>query len=102
MIIAPLSRARLPIVKDRVFCVSTPGRTIDVLVTQKGVAVNPARKELAERLKDAGIKVADIHDLKAEAEKLCGVPAALEKGEREVAEVIYRDGNKIDSIYQVK
>lgn len=102
MIIAPLSRARLPIVKDRVFCISTPGKTIDVLVTQKGVAVNPARKELAERLKDAGIKVADIHDLKAEAEKLCGVPAGLEKGEREIAEIIYRDGSKIDSIYQVK
>ena len=41
MIIAPLSRARLPIVTDRVNCISTPGSTIDVLVTQKGVAVNP-------------------------------------------------------------
>ncbi len=102
IIIAPLYRARLPIVKDHVFCISTPGSTIDVLVTQKGVAVNPARKELTERLKSAGIKVADIRDLKAEAERLCGVPAPLKKGQRELAEIIYRDGSKIDSIYDVK
>lgn len=37
MIIAPLSRARLPIVTDRVNCISTPGSTIDVLVTQKAL-----------------------------------------------------------------
>ena len=42
MIIAPMFRARLPIVTDHVTCVSTPGKDIDVLVTQGGIAVNPA------------------------------------------------------------
>ena len=46
MIIAPLFRARLPIVTERVRCISTPGRDVDVLVTQRGVAVNPRRAEL--------------------------------------------------------
>jgi citrate lyase subunit alpha/citrate CoA-transferase len=101
MIIAPLSRARLPIVTDRVTCVSTPGSTIDVLVTQKGVAVNPKDKELALRLKDAGIKVVDIHELKELAERTNGVPDKPRLGEKIVADVIYRDGTVIDHIREV-
>ncbi len=101
MIIAPLSRSRLPIVTDRVNCISTPGRTIDVLVTQKGVAVNPANKELKQRLVDAAIPVKDIHELKAIAESITGVPQKLKKGDKEVAKVIYRDGTLLDTIYNV-
>ncbi len=101
MIIAPLSRARLPIVTDRVTCVSTPGATIDVLVTQKGVAVNPKDEELRLRLKDAGIKVMDIRELKALAEKTSGVPEKPRLGDRIVADVVYRDGTVIDHIREV-
>ena len=101
MIIAPLVRARLPIVTEHVNCISTPGSTIDVLVTQKGVAVNPARKELAEQLKAAGIPVRDIRELKEIAEKMTGVPQKLPKGDRIVADVIYRDGTHLDYIYNV-
>lgn len=101
MIIAPLSRARLPIVTDRVTCISTPGSSIDVLVTQKGVAVNPKNAELRDRLIAAGIKVMDIRELKALAESVSGVPEKPVFGERIVADVIYRDGTVIDHIYQV-
>lgn len=101
MIIAPLSRARLPIVTDRVTCISTPGSSIDVLVTQKGVAVNPKNAELRDRLIVAGIKVMDIRELKALAESVSGVPEKPVFGERIVADVIYRDGTVIDHIYQV-
>ncbi len=34
MIIAPMFRARMPIITDRVNCISTTGSDIDVLVTQ--------------------------------------------------------------------
>lgn len=102
MIIAPLSRARLPIVTDRVTCISTPGSTIDVLVTQKGVAVNPKDRELALRLIDAGIHVVDIHELKELAERVSGVPAKPRLGEKIVADVIYRDGTVIDRIREIK
>ena len=101
MIIAPLSRARLPIVTDHVTCVSTPGSTIDVLVTQKGVAVNPAKPELRQRLVDAGVNVKDIHELKALAERISGVPGKPAHGERTVAKVIYRDGTPLDEIKNV-
>ncbi len=101
MIIAPLSRARLPIVTDHVTCVSTPGSTVDVLVTQKGVAVNPARPELRQRLVDAGVNVKDIFELKALAERISGVPGKPARGERTIAQVIYRDGTPLDEIKNV-
>ena len=102
MIIAPLFRARLPIVTDRVSCISTPGRDIDVLVTQRGIAVNPKNKELIERLKEAKLPLVDIHELKAIAERITGKPQKLTRGDRTVARVIYRDGSEIDTIQAVK
>ena len=102
MIIAPLFRARLPIVTDRVTCISTPGKDIDVLVTQGGIAVNPRRADLRERLVDAGLPIVDIHELKEKAERLTGVPAKAPKGERVVAQVIARTGELQDEIYQVE
>jgi len=101
MIIAPMFRARLPIVTDRVTCISTPGESIDVLVTQGGIAVNPRRVELKQRLVDAGLPVVDIHELKEKAERITGKPAKLPKGDRVVANVIGRKGNVQDNIFNV-
>ena len=101
MIIAPMFRARLPIVTDRVTCISTPGKDIDVLVTQGGIAVNPKNKDLQEKLIAAGLPVVDIHALKEKTEQITGKPAKLPKGDRVVAEVIGRDGAVQDYIYQV-
>ena len=102
MIIAPMFRARLPIVTDHVSCISTPGRDVDVLVTQGGIAVNPKNTELRDRLKDAGLPIVDIHELKEKAERITGKPKRLPKGDRVVADVIYRDGTLLDQIYNVK
>ena len=101
MIIAPLFRARLPIVTDRVTCISTPGRDIDVLVTQGGIAVNPRRPELFDLLKQAGLPVVPIEQLKAMAEKTTGVPARPPRGTRAVAKVISRTGELQDTIYNI-
>ena len=102
MVIAPLFRARQPIITDRVNCVSTPGKDIDVLVTQYGIAVNPKDEELRDRLVCAHLPIVSIEELKAKAESLCGVPKALEHGERVVAKVIGRSGEVQDLIYQKK
>ena len=102
MVIAPLLRARQPIITDRVNCISTPGKDIDVLVTQYGIAVNPKNEELRDRLIRAHMPVVSIEELKAKAESLCGVPKALEHGERVVAKVIGRSGEVQDLIYRKK
>ncbi|MBQ3023031.1 MAG: citrate lyase subunit alpha [Clostridia bacterium] len=102
MIIAPMFRARLPIVTDRVNCISTPGKDIDVLVTQGGIAVNPKNIELKNNLIAAGLNVVDIHDLKEKTERITGKPHRLPKGDKIVAEVIGHDLSIQDYIYNVK
>ncbi|HBG16162.1 MAG TPA: citrate lyase subunit alpha, partial [Firmicutes bacterium] len=43
IIVAPLIRGRMPTILERVHTVVTPGHTVDVLVTDQGIAVNPLR-----------------------------------------------------------
>jgi citrate lyase subunit alpha/citrate CoA-transferase len=102
MIIAPMFRARMPIVTDQVTCISTPGKDIDVLVTQGGIAVNPARVELREQLTAAGLPVIDIQELKEKTERITGTPRKLPRGDKVVAEVISRNGNLQDRIFSVR
>ena len=102
MVIAPLFRARQPIITERVSCVSTPGRDIDVFVTQYGIAVNPKNEELRDRLIRAHLPIVSIEELKAKAESLCGVPKALEHGDKVAAKVIGRGGEVQDEIYMKK
>lgn len=105
IIIAPLMRARLPLVVERCICTSTPGSTIDVIVTQRGIAVNTLygkNVELKQKLIDARLPVCDITELKARAEAISDVPVPAEHTDRVVANVLYRDGTLLDYIYQVK
>lgn len=101
MIIAPMFRARMPIITDRVNCISTPGSDVDVLVTQGGIAVNPRREELKRCLMDAKLPVVDIQELKEKTEKITGVPRKVKKGDRVVAQILSRCGTLQDVIYNV-
>jgi citrate lyase subunit alpha / citrate CoA-transferase len=102
VVVANLVRGRLPILRDRVLTATTPGETVDVLVTEHGVAVNPHRKDLVDRLKEAGLPIREIHDLKKHAEGLAGTPEPGRLGNKIVAAVEYRDGTLIDVVRQVK
>ena len=101
IIVAPLVRGRIPSILDRVNTICTPGMTVDVLVTEQGIAVNPARPDLIERLNAAGIKTETIEALKAKAEKIVGHPNPIEYGDKIVGVVTFRDGSVIDVIRQV-
>ncbi len=102
VILAPLIRGRLPIVVDRVTTVVTPGETVDVLVTDYGIAVNPLRQDLIENFRKAKLPLYTIDELQKMAEKLTGKPETIEFGEKIVGIVQYRDGTVIDIIKQVK
>ena len=103
IITAPLVRGRNATVVPSVETVVTPGESIDVLVTERGIAINPKRQDLIESFqKVPGLKILDIHDLQKMAEKQVGVPKPLEYTDRTVALVEYRDGSIIDVIKQVK
>ncbi|HDW3758609.1 TPA: citrate lyase subunit alpha [Escherichia coli] len=102
IIVAPLVRGRIPTLVDNVLTCITPGSSVDILVTDHGIAVNPARPELAERLQEAGIKVVSIEWLRERARLLTGEPQPIEFTDRVVAVVRYRDGSVIDVVHQVK
>lgn len=102
IVVAPLLRSRIPTVVERVTTRLTPGESIDVLVTDHGVAVNPQRPEIRERLSAAGLKIVDIGELYQRAISLTGVPKPVEFTDRIVGVIRYRDGSVIDVVRQVK
>ncbi|MGH8761333.1 MAG: citrate lyase subunit alpha, partial [Burkholderiales bacterium] len=87
-----------PKVVDRVNTVSTPGESIDVLVTEIGVAVNPRAGELRERLIAHGLPVVSIEQLKDCAARQTVARIPIERTGRPAALVEYRDGTIIDVI----
>lgn len=103
IITAPLVRGRNATVVPAVETVVTPGKSIDVLVTERGIAINPNRPDLlAAFSKVPDLKIVDIKDLQKMAEQQVGVPKALEYTDRTVALIQYRDGTIIDTIKEVK
>ncbi|NLB37804.1 MAG: citrate lyase subunit alpha [Clostridiales bacterium] len=101
LIVVPLFRARLPIIVDKVTTVTTRGSAVDVLVTQRGVAVNPRRPELKAGLAAAGLPVLDIRELQSLAHQFTGVPRAVKPQGRVVAKVEYPLGGIVDEIRSV-
>ena len=102
VVTVPLMRGRIPCVIDHVTTVVTPGKTIDIVVTDQGIAVNPRRPELAERLKAAGLPVTTIEKLKERAERIVGKPQPIKFKDKIVGLVMYRDNTVIDVIRQVE
>ena len=80
----------------------TPGRTVDVVVTEYGIAVNPARPEIAERLKAAGLKIVTLEELRDRALSVIGNPAPLPFGDKVVGVVLGRDGSVLDVIKNIE
>jgi len=101
VVVAPLTRGRIPCVIDRVNTIVTPGEVIDVVVTDQGVAVNPRRPDVAEKLRKAGIHVYTIQQLKDKAETLVGRPDPIRYKDRIVGVVMYRNNTVIDVVRQI-
>ena len=100
IIVCPSFRGGVPSVKDRVTTITTPGETVDAIVTERGICVNPRRAELLEAALKAKLPVTEITELKKEVEKLTGVPEPIEFDyDKLLAAVEYRDGTLIDGVY---
>lgn len=102
IIVCPLLRGRIPCVVDEVTTLITPGATVDVIVTEYGIAVNPRRPELAETLKAAGLNIVDINWLRDKALSIIGKPEPLPFGDKTVGVVMNRDGSVMDVIKNIK
>jgi len=98
IVVTNLMKSRIPIIKDQVTTITTPGESIDVVVTERGIAVNPRRADLIEKLSGTNLPLVTIDELKAMTEKITGVPKAVQTLEKIVAVVEYRDGSVIDVV----
>lgn len=101
VILAPLIRGRIPVVRENVTTVSTPGDVVDVIVTDRGIAVNPARDDLLDEVQDSQLNIVDIQTLQQEAERLCGRPKQPNLGDEIIALTEYRDGSTLDVVRSV-
>ncbi|MEJ1299323.1 citrate lyase subunit alpha [Latilactobacillus sakei] len=101
MVIAPIVRGRIPTIVDQVTTVVTPGSSIDVVVTELGIAINPLRTDLIVAFKDSKIPQLTIEALKEKAYAITGEPAPIKYGDWLVALIEYRDGTLIDVVKNV-
>ena len=101
VVVAPLTRGRIPTIVDKVNTVVTPGSVVDVVVTDQGLAVNPNRPEIKALLEEAGLPVTTIEALRDRCERIVGKPEPIKYKDRIVGVVMYRDNTVIDVIHQI-
>ncbi|RLF57724.1 MAG: citrate lyase subunit alpha [Thermoplasmata archaeon] len=100
IITVPVFRKSNPIVRELVTTISTPGDIIDAIVTDNGIAINPKRKDLIDKV-SGKVKIVDIEDLKNIAYDQTGGPTEPVIGDEIVGITKYFDGTVLDNIYQV-
>jgi citrate lyase subunit alpha/citrate CoA-transferase len=101
LITVPTLRGRLPVIVDRVTTVTTPSEVIDVIATERGIAVNPKREDLRERFTAAGLPVRKLAEIKQEADRLVQPPRKPIFGDEIIALIEWRDGTVIDTVRRV-
>jgi len=98
----PSFRDRIPVIVDEVTTLTGPGELVDVIVTERGIAINPRRQDLLGAVKGKGLPIRTIEEIKAEVEQICGGrPAKPHLGDRPVAVVKWVDGTVLDTVWQV-
>lgn len=101
LVISPLVRGRIPTFVDQVNTVITPGTSVDIIVTEIGIAINPHRQDLIEHFKDLKVPQYTVEELKEKAYAIVGQPDPIEYGDKVVALIEYRDGSLIDVVRNV-
>jgi citrate lyase subunit alpha/citrate CoA-transferase len=91
------------VIVDEVTTITGPGELVDVVATERGIAVNPRREDLLDALKGSDLPIRPIEAIQQEVEQLCGgKPARPRLTERPVAAIKWVDGSLIDTVFQVE
>ena len=98
----PSFRSRIPVIVDEVTTLCGPGELVDVVVTERGIAINPRREDLLESVRGSSLPIRPIEEIKEEAERICGGPPSPPKVDRDkvVAAIQWVDGTVIDVVYR--
>lgn len=99
----PSFRDRIPVIVDEVTTLVGPGELIDVIATERGICINPKRKDLLKTLRNSNLPIRDIKDLKKEVDEICGGKPAKPKLNKDkvVAIIKWVDGTVLDSVFEV-
>jgi len=97
----PKLREQVPAIIDEVTALTGPGELIDVVVSERGIAINPRHQDLLDAVKSSDLPIRPIQDIKAAVERICGKPALPKLGDRLVAVVKRVDGTVLDTIWQL-
>ncbi|KAH3756870.1 ATP-citrate lyase [Pelomyxa schiedti] len=101
IITCPVARGINPIVVDNVVSITTPGECIHVIVTDEGIAINPQRKDLLEKLAPYAdeLKLKTIQELRDIGYRKAGRVALPPKTTDRIIGVIeWRDGTVLDVV----
>src|SRR6478735_4665307 len=99
----PSFRDRIPVIVDEVTTLTGPGEMIDVIVTERGIAINPRRQDLLDAVKGSDLPVRPIEAIKEEVEHICGgKPAKPRLTDDPVAVVKWVDGTVLDTIWRTE
>lgn len=99
----PSFRDRIPVIVDEVTTLVGPGELIDVIVTERGIAINPKRKDLLKAVKSSSLPIRPIKEIYDEVVELCGVPKKPKANKNKVVAVIkWVDGTLLDSVFQIE
>ncbi len=100
----PSFRDRIPVIVEDVTTLCGPGELIDVIVTERGIAINPKRKDLLKAVKNSNLPIRTIEEIYEEVNNLCGGKPAQPKIDKNkvVAVIKWVDGTVLDSVYKVK
>ena len=102
IVITPLLQGRIPAIRTEVTTVTTPGESIDVVITDYGIAINPRRRDLQECMKQVELPFVTIEELRDTAYKIAGIPEPVEFEDRIVGIIESRDGTIMDVVRQIK
>ncbi|MCK9279945.1 MAG: citrate lyase subunit alpha [Melioribacteraceae bacterium] len=100
----PSFRDRIPVILDEVTTLCAPGELVDVIVTERGIAINPRRKDLLAAVKNSNLPIRSIKEIQKEVYEICGgAPAKPLVDESNVVAVIkWVDGTVIDSVFKLE
>jgi citrate lyase subunit alpha/citrate CoA-transferase len=99
----PSFRDRIPVLVHEVTTMTGPGELIDVVVTERGIAVNPQRTDLLDRLKGSKLPIRPIEEILEEVERIVGGPPTQARlTDRPVAVIKWVDGTVLDTVWQLE
>ncbi len=99
----PSFRDRIPVILDEVTTICAPGELVDVIVTERGIAINPRREDLLKAVEGKGLPIRKIEEIRDEVYQIVGGPPQKPVLDRDkvVAIVNWVDGTVLDSVFKV-